>query len=97
MALDNATRAAVNAAANKAAEKAAEAAVRRTLLTLGVDASSPAEIRELQQDFAQLRAMRLTRGNRGKYWMTVFSVAMTAAGSLLTMAIQHTFFGGTHP
>ncbi len=91
MSLDAATRAAINAAANKAGK----AAVREMLLTLGIDASTPAEIRELQQDFIQLRAMRMARGSRGKYWVTVFSVAMTAA--LLTMDIQHTFFGGTHP
>lgn len=93
MALDAATRAAVNAAANKAAKSA----VREMFLMLGVDASTPSEIKELQQDFTQLRAMRMARGSRGKYWVTVFTVAMTAAGSLLTMAIQHTFFGGTHP
>lgn len=93
MSLDAATRAAINAAANKAGK----AAVREMLLTLGIDASTPAEVKELQQDFIQLRAMRMARGSRGKYWVTVFSVAMTAAGSLLTMAIQHTFFGGHTP
>lgn len=97
MALDASIKAAVNAAARAAAEKAAEAAVRRTLLMLGVDSSSASEVRELQQDFAQLRAMRMARGNRGRYWLTFFTVLMTAAGSLLTMAIQHVFFGGRAP
>jgi hypothetical protein len=93
MTLDAATRAAINAAASKAAK----AAIKEAFLTLGIDASTPAEIRELQQDLVHLRTMRVARGSRGKYWVTVFSVAMTAAGSVLTMAIQHVFFGGHTP
>lgn len=90
--MDTATRAAVNAAASKAAD----IAVRRTFLTLGVDVSTPHEVRELQQDFALLRSTRLARGGRGKYVLVVFSTLMTIIGAAVTMTVQH-LFGGPHP
>lgn len=92
MALDRETKAAVD----YAARRASEAAVKKTLLTLGIDASTAAEVREVQKDFIHLRNNRLAVGSRGKYWVVIFSTGMTVLGAVLTMTIQR-IFGGHAP
>lgn len=86
---DAATRAAINAAANRAAR----AAVKETFLTLGVDVTTPHEVREFQLDLIHARQSRLAVKGRGRYWLVIFSTSMTVLGAVLTMTIQH-FFGG---
>lgn len=87
MALDAETKAAINLAARRAGESAA----KRTLLSIGIDASTPAEVREFQKDLLHLRANRLAVGSRGRYWVIVFSTAMTVLGAVITMTIQRIF------
>lgn len=91
MALDRETKAAIDLAARRAGE----AAVKKTLLTLGIDASTPAEVREFQKDMAQARKNRLAVEGRGKYFIIIFSTGMTVLGAVITMTIQRIF--GAHP
>jgi hypothetical protein len=91
MALDRETKAAIDRAARLAGERAGEAAVKKTLLTLGIDASTPAEIREFQKDMAQARRNRLAVEGRGRYFIIIFSTGMTVLGAGLTMLIQRIF------
>jgi hypothetical protein len=90
MALDNQTKDAINLAARRAGE----AAAKRTLLSIGVDASTPAEVREFQKDMIHLRNQRLAVGSRGRYWVIIFSTIMTVLGAVITMTIQRVF--GVH-
>lgn len=79
----------VKQAIDRAALRASRAAVRETLLTLGIDASSPDAIREAQQDFAFVRKLRLVSNVKAlRYPVIVFSAAMTLVGAVATLIVQ---------
>jgi len=72
-----------------ASRRSAREAVRETLLTLGIDASTPAEIREVQADFAFLRRLRTVTGIRNtKFSIIVFSTLMTLLGGVVGSWLQ---------
>lgn len=76
-------------AIDRAALRASRAAVKETLLTLGIDASSPEAIREAQQDFAFVRKLRLISNVRSlRYPVIVFSAAMTLLGAVAALVVQ---------
>lgn len=92
--IDAETRALIAAAAKAAATAAANKAVGKTFLLLGIDAETPAQVKEAQQDFAWLRRLRLLTTERsGKYWLIVFSTVMGVLGSATTLLIQQLFGG----
>lgn len=92
--IDPETRALINATAKAAAASAATKAVGKTFLLLGIDAETPAQVKEAQQDFAWLRRLRvLTTERSGKYWLIVFSTVMGVLGSATTLLIQQLFGG----
>lgn len=63
------------------AEDAAEGALRKFLLVLGVDVSTPPAMIELQKDFAHVRQSRVTMGSIGSNILTaVISSAVTGIG-----------------
>lgn len=60
------------------AEEAAEGALRKFLLMIGVDVSSPAAMLELQADFRHLRVERQTVGElRKKIYATITGSVVT--------------------
>jgi len=71
------------AAIELSAGMAAEIAVQKTLLTLGVDASTPAGIQEHQQDMAFIRKWRLTSEKKS---LKVTLILIAAGLSLLSGA-----------
>lgn len=84
------TRQAIEAAARRAADSA----VKKTLLTMGVDVSTPAELRELQQDMAFLRTLRLLSGKRSaRVIIIIVSTLATFVGALALFIVQKAFGG----
>jgi hypothetical protein len=63
------------------AENAAAEALRKFMLVLGVDVSTPAATIELQKDFSHLRQARLTMGAVGN------KILMVCTGSAVTFVI----------
>lgn len=60
------------------AQDAAEGALRKFMLVLGVDISTPSATIELQKDFAHVRTERLTVGKvRDKIYATITGSAVT--------------------
>jgi hypothetical protein len=69
---------------------AARAAIKELLLALGVDASEPHQVIEMQRDFAHLRAFRQSMElvkNRGL--ATAVAVVVTGGLGLLVMLFRH--------
>lgn len=76
-------------AIDAAARRAADSAVKKTLLTLGVDASTGPSIQEVQQDMAFLRRTRVLSTMRStKIALAGVGAGMTLLGSIATMAVQ---------
>lgn len=85
----------LRAAVKAAAIVAANAAIRTTLLTMGVDISSPEAVKEMQEDMAYLRNMRTEGSERATfYWTAVIGVGSAVIASILTLFIRQTFFPG---
>ena len=76
------------------ATTAAERAVKSTLLSLGINIETPAEIVEAQLDFQHLRAWReSTEAVKRKALLTAVTVVVTGAIGYLVLAFRT---GGTH-
>jgi hypothetical protein len=79
----------VKTAITVAARAAAETAVKRTMLTMGVDISTVRGVRETQQDMAFLRRLRLVTDSRNaKLIVIVFSTVMAILGAGATTLVQ---------
>jgi len=79
----------LKAAINVAARAAAEAAVKRTMLTMGVDITTARGVRDTQQDMSFLRRLRLVTDSRNaKLIVIVFSTVMAILGAGATTLIQ---------
>jgi hypothetical protein len=77
-----------------AARRSARAAVKETLITLGIDASTSEAIRESQQDFAWVRRTRTLSNLKTTRWVIGGIAAFTAlAGSAAAMLVDR-FLGG---
>lgn len=76
-------------AIDTAARRSARAAVKETLLTLGIDASTGSAVQEVQKDMSALRRFRLVSEARGpRVVLIVFSTLMTVVGAVATFVIQ---------
>ena len=76
------------------ATTAAERAVKSTLLSLGINIETPAEILEAQLDFQHLRAWReSTEAVKRKALLTAVTVVVTGAIGYLLLAFRT---GATH-
>jgi hypothetical protein len=76
--MDSTTKLLINATARATAD----ATVKRTLLSLGVDASSPREVRKFQQDIAWLHRFRsFMQSASAKIMIGALSVALTLVGA----------------
>lgn len=88
--IDPAILAAIDRAAAHAAKRAAESVMRRFMLRLGIDSSTPSQILEQQRDAAFLRRFRVTAEARGaKYTLAAVSAALSALGALIVLAVQY--------
>lgn len=66
------------------ARRVAKAAVQETFLALGVDMSSPGEVKNVQQDFAFVRSSRHTlRTVRSSAITTLVGIILTAIAGLI--------------
>lgn len=72
------------------AADAAEGALRKFMLVLGVDISTPAATIELQKDFAHVRQARLTMGAVGN------KILMVLTGSAVTGIVGAVLFYFSH-
>ena len=76
------------------ATTAAERAVKSTLLSLGINIETPAEILDAQLDFQHLRAWReSTEAVKRKALLTAVTVVVTGAIGYLVLAFRSS---GTH-
>lgn len=67
---------------NTTARAAADAAVKRTLLTLGVDASKPSEVQKFQQDVSFMRRARLfAQSTQARVMVGALSISLTLVGA----------------
>lgn len=79
----------LKAAINVAARAAAEAAVKRTMLTMGVDITTARGVRDTQQDMSFLRRLRLVTDSRNaKFIVIAFSTVMAILGAGATTLVQ---------
>lgn len=72
------------------AEGAADGALRKFLLMIGVDVSTPPAILELQKDFAKVRSLRTVERKIGEKVLT------TLAGSAVTFIIGAVGYYAVH-
>jgi hypothetical protein len=80
----------VKQAINYTADRAAERAVKRTLMTVGINTLSGESIQESQRDMAMLRRFRLTMEARSsKVYMALLVAAMSLFNSLLVLGVQY--------
>lgn len=76
--MDAATKLLINATARATAD----ATVKRTLLTLGVDASNAPEVRKFQQDLAFLHRFRaFMQSASAKVMIGALSISLTLVGA----------------
>lgn len=79
-----------------AAKRAADNAVKRTLLAIGIDVSTPQGVQEQQQDSAFTRSIRLAAASKSaKYWAGILALGLSVISAVVTVTIQHLF--GGHP
>jgi hypothetical protein len=79
----------LKAAINVAARAAAETAVKRTMITMGVDITTVRGVKDTQQDMAFLRRLRLVTDSRNaKLIVIVFSTVMAILGAGATTIVQ---------
>lgn len=84
----------VDYSSNRAAEKA----VKKTLLTLGLDVSTDASIIEVQQDFSFVRKLRtLSADKRAQYLLAAFGGIMGIIGAVVSTFLIQAFHGGKAP
>lgn len=80
----------IKQAVNYAADRAATRAVKSTLLTIGVDASSSDAAREAQQDFHFLRRLRMASDAKSiKVYIALVGAGLSLFNTLLVLLIQH--------
>jgi hypothetical protein len=77
-----------------AVRRAARAAVKETLLTLGIDASTPAAVREAQQDNAWLRRTRSLANLQVTRWVIGGIAAVCSAGGAVAAMAINKVIGG---
>jgi hypothetical protein len=71
------------------AKEAAREAVKELFLTMGLDASTPAGVVKIQQDFAHLRSWRESIDSvRGAALKTTVTVLVTGVLGLLAMVLK---------
>jgi hypothetical protein len=71
------------------ASAAAKKAVHETLLMLGVDASEPDEIKEMQRDFAHLREFRQSIvAVRRHSWKIVVGILLSGVAGAVMLAFK---------
>lgn len=85
----------VRAAVKAAAIVAANTAIKATLLTMGVDISSPEAVKEMQEDMAYLRNLRSAGTSKSViYWTAIFSIGSSIVTAIIVLVIRQTFFAG---
>jgi hypothetical protein len=76
-----------------AAGLAAEMAVKKILLSLGVDASTPPGVQEHQQDWAFLRKMRLTiEGRKAKIVLLIIATCFSLTSGVALFIVERLIF-----